>query len=261
MNNYHVQRAKKYDTVKECQQYTGETVRSTQRAAEYYRELEQMKICTNPGFGLIFFTHQGREKQENFHCGNEISMYQNNCDQGIIDRRTPYGFGIPKQDMKLFNQTAIFGKQQQRWKCLLCNYKRDRCQWYQVFGHIAATHGHTSRVPNKRRGIKLPGRHEEQETPILHANIKQHLSAEIYNGGIHLYAKQDGNTMWKCGQCVKEYSFDHDKGVTTQIGKCTMEQDKETYYAHTARQPSQTRTILNNICSKTHVQTEGQTPN
>ena len=109
-----------------------------------------MKICTNPNCGKIFDTHKDREKHEKFHCGNPENPYRNNCEEGKIDRRTPFGFGTPNTDMRYFNDNALFNKETQTWQCLLCGYKKDKYQWYQVFGHIAANHGYTSRIPNER---------------------------------------------------------------------------------------------------------------
>ena len=64
---------------------------------DYYAELENLKICTNLGCGRVFHTHADREKHEQYHCGNEDNAYANNSEEGVIDRRTPYGFGTPKK--------------------------------------------------------------------------------------------------------------------------------------------------------------------
>ena len=74
--------------------------------------------------GEICATHTYRGKHGQFHCGDEENAYRNNSTEGVIDRMTPYGFGIPYNDKSLFNDMSLFGIQTQQWKFLLINYKR-----------------------------------------------------------------------------------------------------------------------------------------
>ena len=85
-----------------------------------------MKMRTAQNCGLIFETHQDREKHEKYHCGNAQSEYNNNGEPGKIDRRTPYGFGIPKTDVKYFDDSVLFDSQTQSWECLPCDYTGDK---------------------------------------------------------------------------------------------------------------------------------------
>ena len=46
-----------------------------------------------------------------FHCGGENdNPFINNNEDGIINRKTMYGFGIPSEDMFLFKGKVMFGK-------------------------------------------------------------------------------------------------------------------------------------------------------
>ena len=39
------------------------------------------------------------------------------------------------------------------WKCAICGQTRPKCEWAQIIGHVAATHGYKSREKNERWGI------------------------------------------------------------------------------------------------------------
>ena len=77
---------------------------------EYYEELENVKICAKKGWGAVFATYGDKEKHEQFHCGNDENGYDNNINQWVIDRRTPYGYGAPNKDTELFKDMAFFNK-------------------------------------------------------------------------------------------------------------------------------------------------------
>jgi len=121
------------------------------------------------GRGGIFETRTGGEKHEQYHCGNEENAYRNNSKEGIIDRRTPYGFGIPNNDKMIFNDVALLDTQTHHRKC---NYKRGKYQRYQVFGHIAAANGYESRVPNERCDILLNEKFNNQTYQQKPINLK-----------------------------------------------------------------------------------------
>ena len=69
---------------------------------EYYRELEQMKIRTGERCGKILATHNDMVKHREYHCEQEINEYHNHSAEGVIDRRTPFGFGIPNDNKRIF---------------------------------------------------------------------------------------------------------------------------------------------------------------
>ena len=108
------------------------------------------------------------------------------------------------------------------WKCLLRNYTRCKQQWYHVFGgHMAATHGYTSRTPNERWGIQIRDKYsEELETDPL-SDTKSYMAAEIDNRRIHMGADENNEIKWECGYCRKQFA--KERGLTTHIGKCIME--------------------------------------
>ena len=142
--------------------------------------------------------HFDREKHEKYHCGRGDNAYNNNSGDGIIDRRTPYGFGTPDSDKRLFNNMALFDATTQHWKCLICDYKRNKHQRYQVFGHIASTHGYESRVPGERWGILLNGRYVDPATKQLPINLTKTQIADLQNERVKLKNK-NGKNCWGCG--------------------------------------------------------------
>ena len=168
---------------------------------EYYRELELMNIRTTPNCGLIFETHQDREKHEKYHCGNPANGYNNNGQPGKIDRSTPYGFRIPKTDMRYFDDNVLFDSNAQSWKCLLCSYTRDKHQRYQVFGHTAAMRGYTSRTPNERRGIRIQDKYSGEDEINPPQELRTYMTAEIDNRRILILVGENNEIRWQCGYC------------------------------------------------------------
>ena len=77
---------------------------------------------------------------------SERSEYNNNSEEGVISRRTPYGFGIPIQDIRRFNGKALYDEKIEEWKRMLWKSKRSKCQRNQVCGRIAVAHGYNSRA-------------------------------------------------------------------------------------------------------------------
>ena len=155
----------------------------------------------------IFATHADMTKHMDYHCNQEENAYRNNCEEGIINRRTPYGFGVPNIDKRLFGGKAFFDVLAQTWNCLICNFARDKYQRRQVFGHIAATHGYTSRIPNERWVIPIEDKYQEANT----TNTIKTSSAEEEEVQTEPTEQQrirtkhlNGQTTFICGYCDKE---------------------------------------------------------
>ena len=154
-----------------------------------------------------------------------------------VDRRTPYGFGAPDEDMRTFKDNVAFGKITKQWIFLMCGYKRGMYQWYQVCVHVAATHDYESRTPNARWGIARRGQYQNHVTNIRPMNIQSYMAAEIANGRIHLHIEQmKGRSVntWRCGYFRKR--FVNEKGITTHLGKMRPATKNETQYANTPLQ-------------------------
>ena len=50
-----------------------------------------------------------------YHCGNEDeNPYNDTNEDGIINRNTRSGAGIPKEDLIMFNGKIMFGKMRKR---------------------------------------------------------------------------------------------------------------------------------------------------
>ena len=114
---------------------------SNQCMNDYWEEMKAWKICENVGCGKLFKTYNDVEKHMKYHCGNdEPNPYDDNGNEGEIDRRTRYGAGIPKEDLYMFNGKIMYDHIRKKWCCLMCNFERCRYGWYQVFGHIASKH-------------------------------------------------------------------------------------------------------------------------
>ena len=221
--------AGRYDTSKVGLPNTGKQCATHIRLLPRPRANEDMKICTAPNCGLIFETHQDREKREKYHCGNPPSGYNNIGEPGKIDRQTPYGFGIPKTDMGYFNENILFDPNTQSWKCLHCNYTRAKHRRYHVFGHAAATHGYTSRTPNERRGIQIHAKYPDEPETNPPQEIKPYMAAEIDNRRIQIRINGNNDIPWECGYCRKQYA--EERGITTHIGKCTTKLKQGNLYA------------------------------
>ena len=57
-----------------------------------------MDICTNDDCGQIFATYNDMFEHMEYHCKQDANEYHNRNENGIIDRRAPYGFGVPNVD-------------------------------------------------------------------------------------------------------------------------------------------------------------------
>ena len=95
---------------------------------------ENLEICENVECGKLFKTYKDVGKHMKYHCGNEeLNPYDNDNNEGEIDRRARYGAGIPKEDLYMFNGKIMYGHKRKKWCCLMCNFERCRYGWYQVF--------------------------------------------------------------------------------------------------------------------------------
>ena len=86
---------------------------------DYHAELEQMEIRTSNCCGRIFATYIDMVRRREYHCAQEVNARHIQRKNGIIDRRTPYGYGVPNIDKRLFGEKALFGKITQTWNCRL----------------------------------------------------------------------------------------------------------------------------------------------
>ena len=108
-----------------------------------------------------------------------------------------------------------------RWKCLLCDYTMGQHQWYQVFGHAAATHGYTSRAPGERLGIQIRDKYSNEPENDPPDELMPYVAAEIDNRRIQIRIGENNEIRSECGYCRKHYA--KEKGITTHIGKMRNE--------------------------------------
>ena len=57
---------------------------------------------------------------------------------------------------------------------------RDKHRRYQVFEHIAADQGYTSRIPNEKRGMSINEKHNEQQS--IEPEMEAYMRAEVEKG-------------------------------------------------------------------------------
>ena len=83
---------------------------SNQCINDYWGEMKACEICVNVECGKLFKTYKDVERHTKYHCGNdEPNPYDNNGNEGEIDRRTRYGAGVPKEDLYMFNGKITYG--------------------------------------------------------------------------------------------------------------------------------------------------------
>ena len=121
-----------------------------------------MQICTNDDCGQICATYKDMVKQRDYRCKQEDNAYRNKSENGIIDRRAPYGFGVPNIDKRLFGDKAHFGKITQTWNCTGCNYSRENTIGAKSLDTARAMHGYTSWIPNERWWVDIKDEFQEQ---------------------------------------------------------------------------------------------------
>ena len=68
-------------------------------------------------------------------------------------------------------------------------------QRYQVFAHIDATRGYTSRAPNGRRGIPTQDKYPETTQPPPPQEIKTYAAAAIDNIRIRIHVNESNETQ------------------------------------------------------------------
>ena len=66
------------------------------------------------------------ENHQKYHCGIHINSFGNPSKDGIIDRRTPYGFGTPPEDQQAIQGGIVFDRTEVTWNCTICNFTRNR---------------------------------------------------------------------------------------------------------------------------------------
>ena len=131
-----------------------------------------MEICTDNRCGQIIATYEDMIRHRGYHCNQEVRAYQNKSGNGIVDRRAPYGFGVPNMENVSSGKKPYFAKSHKRGNCVICNYSMGKYQWCQVFGHVEATHGYKSRIPNERWGVAIMGKFQDQNNDNKSKNPK-----------------------------------------------------------------------------------------
>ena len=146
-----------------------------------------MQICTAPNFGLIFETHQGRERNtRNITVATHQVATTTMGDQGELIDEHRMDSVYRQTDMRYFDGNILSGPNARNWKCSLCNYTRDKHQRYQVFCHATATHGYTSRTPNEGRGIQIHDKYSDEPETNQPQERKPYMAAEIDNRRIQI---------------------------------------------------------------------------
>ena len=152
----------------------------------------------SPNCNKLFETENDLWNHLRYRCGNPESEFRQITREGEIDRRTHHGFVLPPEDVHLVNNKMFPERAELTWNFLICNYKKDRRSWHQVFGHIRATHCHESRRPNERLGIPL---HEQEEKDGN--NKKSELTSIQFDVIIQRVREinQGDTTIWQCVTC------------------------------------------------------------
>ena len=121
---------------------------------------------------------------------------------------------------------AQFDKQAQTWKCTICNYTREKRQLYQVFGHIAASHGYESRVPNERRDILIIEKYINQTLRHQSINLKKARHADMQNERVGIYTSY-GRNFWERGYCERNFDIENERCVSTHRQNAWGNQNNE----------------------------------
>ena len=141
-----------------------------------------MKPCANVGCDGIFETTRGLEYHMRYHCGNEPNPYHPETRMGNINRKTLYGHGIPPTDVQQCKGLIYFDRLKMTWNCMKCQYAMGVYEWRQVYSHVRAVHGYTSRVPNGRWNMPLGGQYKpeskEQEHNIVNPEMKMEIQTQ-----------------------------------------------------------------------------------
>ena len=129
-----------------------------------------------------------------YHCGDEPNPFQNHTQDVHIDRRTLHGYGIPKEDIRLFQNKIYFDKIEQTWNCVECGYKKDKYGWRQVYGHVRACHCYESRKPNERWNIPINEQFGYDKKRKMLSTTQYYL---IYKLGELTTGKMSNITAWR----------------------------------------------------------------
>eukprot|EP00397_Hematodinium_sp_SG-2012_P068673 GEMP01112860.1.p1 GENE.GEMP01112860.1~~GEMP01112860.1.p1 ORF type:complete len:199 (+),score=3.20 GEMP01112860.1:33-629(+) len=113
---------------------------------QFIAELNALHICPGENCDAILKTQRDLEKHLAYHCQNNETPFTSHQDSGEIDRRTFHGFGIPKKQIKAFKEKAQYNIEDERWKCLICDFSANKFNWCRVFGHIASKHRETEKI-------------------------------------------------------------------------------------------------------------------
>ena len=135
-----------------------------------------------------------------------------------MDRRAPYGFGIPKATAGVYNANAMSDREMQQRKCIYTNGGTNGIRYLAILPQ----HMDTRRVCHTRDGeskfdINIP---LTQHAPTH--DTKTYMAAEINNNNrTQLQINDKNEIIWNCGHCGE--TCDKEKGITTHIGKMRNE--------------------------------------
>ena len=137
--------------------------------------------------------------------GRGREKYNNIDEDGVLDRRTPYGFGMPRWDMRTFGKKSTYGATIKHRIRLICDYKRDMYQRYRVSGRAAetCTESLASRIPNERCGICLFSNIKSQPAKYTPSTSKA-TRQRILQTGTSIFISRKGETSdftCECGYC------------------------------------------------------------
>ena len=123
----------------------------------------------------------------------------------MIDRRTPYGFGIPMGDMRTFSESAFYDHIEQQWKCLICGYKKTNSNGTRYSDTLPLPTGTPLEYQMGDGGIRIHDKYGAQEKITNYEGAKPYMIEELNNNRISAHQKENGHIKWRCGYCGAEY--------------------------------------------------------
>ena len=121
-----------------------------------------------------------------------------------INSKTQNGHGIPHTDVQQCKGLIYFDRLKMTWNCTKCQYTRGVYEWRQVYSHVRAVHGYTSRVPNGRWNIPFGKQYKPDSQEQEHNTTNPAMKMEIQTQRI-IIQKYDNQPEWKCFQCDEHY--------------------------------------------------------
>ena len=175
-----------------------------------------MKPCANVGRDGIFETTRDLEYHMRYHCGNEPNPYHPETRMGNINRKTLYGHGIPPTDVQQCKGLIYFDRLKMTWNCTKCQYAMGVYEWRQVYSHVRAVHGYTSRVPNERWNMPFGEQYKPESQEQEHSIVNPAMKMEIQMQSV-IIQEYNNQPEWKCCQCDERYKTS--RQIAGHIGK------------------------------------------